>query len=257
MPKFDARRFLEIAETQRATHAMLVPAQYRRLMDVPDFDRFDLKSFRVKLSTSAPFPAALKRDVLARWPGGLDRILRHDRRRRHVDAGRPRASGQAAHGRPARRGPRHPAHRRGRPRGRDRARSARWSAARAAMMNGYHNLPDKTREAEWRDAQGRRFIRTGDIGRFDEDGFLILLDRSQGHDHLRRLQRLSQRPRGRADGAHRGVLEAAVVGVASERLGRDAGRLRRAARGRDGRCGGAAELGQRPARQDAAAGRAA
>ncbi|HET9472002.1 MAG TPA: hypothetical protein VFO24_12925, partial [Usitatibacter sp.] len=27
------------------------------------------------------------------------------------------------------------------------------------------------------DAGGRRFIRTGDIGRFDEDGFLVLVDR--------------------------------------------------------------------------------
>ena len=48
------------------------------------------------------------------------------------------------------------------------------------MMTEYHNLPEKTREAEWRDKEGRRLsIRTGDIGRFDKDGFLILLDRSK------------------------------------------------------------------------------
>jgi acyl-CoA synthetase (AMP-forming)/AMP-acid ligase II len=47
----------------------------------------------------------------------------------------------------------------------------------ATMMSGYHKLPEKTREAEWFDAEGRRFIRSGDVGRFDEDGFLVLLDR--------------------------------------------------------------------------------
>jgi acyl-CoA synthetase (AMP-forming)/AMP-acid ligase II len=47
----------------------------------------------------------------------------------------------------------------------------------AGMMTGYHGQPEKTREVEWFDAQGRRFIRTGDIGRFDDDGFLILFDR--------------------------------------------------------------------------------
>ncbi len=45
------------------------------------------------------------------------------------------------------------------------------------MMNGYHNQPGKTRETEWFDAEGRRYIRTGDVGRFDADGFLTLLDR--------------------------------------------------------------------------------
>ena len=55
----------------RATHTMLVPVQYRRIMALPQFGDFDLSSFRTKLCTSAPFDAALKADVLARWPGGL------------------------------------------------------------------------------------------------------------------------------------------------------------------------------------------
>jgi long-chain acyl-CoA synthetase len=50
---------------------MLVPVQYQRLMAHPDFDRFDLSSFSMKFCTSAPFAAALKADILARWPGGL------------------------------------------------------------------------------------------------------------------------------------------------------------------------------------------
>jgi acyl-CoA synthetase (AMP-forming)/AMP-acid ligase II len=45
------------------------------------------------------------------------------------------------------------------------------------MMTGYHGRPAQTREAEWHDAEGRRYIRTGDVGRFDADGFLVLMDR--------------------------------------------------------------------------------
>ncbi len=47
----------------------------------------------------------------------------------------------------------------------------------ASMMTSYHNLSEKTREAEWFSPDGQRFIRTGDIGRFDADGFLMLVDR--------------------------------------------------------------------------------
>ncbi len=71
MRKFDTTAYLALAEKHRATHTMLVPVQYQRLMAHPDFDRYDLASFRMKLCTSAPFAAALKADILRRWPGGL------------------------------------------------------------------------------------------------------------------------------------------------------------------------------------------
>jgi acyl-CoA synthetase (AMP-forming)/AMP-acid ligase II len=47
------------------------------------------------------------------------------------------------------------------------------------MMPGYHNAPDKTDEATWTSPEGEHFVRTGDMGRFDEDGFLHLLDRKK------------------------------------------------------------------------------
>ena len=71
MARFDAARYLALAQQHRVTHTMLVPVQYQRLMAVPEFDRYDLASFQFKFSTSAPFGAALKADVLRRWPGGL------------------------------------------------------------------------------------------------------------------------------------------------------------------------------------------
>ena len=36
-----------------------------------------------------------------------------------------------------------------------------------------------TEDASWYDKDGNRFIRHGDVGRFDEDGFLILMDRKK------------------------------------------------------------------------------
>ena len=47
------------------------------------------------------------------------------------------------------------------------------------MTQGYHNLPDKTSELLWRDAEGKDFIRSGDMGRIDEDGFVHLMDRKK------------------------------------------------------------------------------
>ena len=176
MKKFDARRFLEIASAERATHAMLVPVQYSRLMALPEFDRYDLSSFRMKFSTSAPFGAALKRDILARWPGGLSEyygmtegggtciLAAHE----HPD--KLHTVGQPAEGHDIRLidedgrevGP---------------GEVGEVVGRSPAMMNGYRNAAAKTAEAEWFDPEGRRFIRTGDVGRFDEDGFLVLLDR--------------------------------------------------------------------------------
>ena len=71
MARFDAAGYLQLAERHRVTHTMLVPVQYQRLMALPGFDGHDLSSFEFKFCTSAPFGAALKAEVLRRWPGGL------------------------------------------------------------------------------------------------------------------------------------------------------------------------------------------
>jgi acyl-CoA synthetase (AMP-forming)/AMP-acid ligase II len=179
MAKFDAAQFLALSARERVTHAMLVPVQYQRLVEAPEFASTDLSSYRMKFCTSAPFSAALKRRVLDRWPGGLveyygmtegggtcvlaahlypDKLhtvgipaLDHDVRL--IDEqGKEVAPGELGE-------------------------VVGWSPL--AVMTGYHGQPDKTAEAEWFDAQGRRFIRTGDVGRFDRDGFLTLVDRKK------------------------------------------------------------------------------
>jgi long-chain acyl-CoA synthetase len=217
MPKFDAGEFLRLSEARRATHAMLVPVQYRRIMEREDFGQYDLSSYVLKLSTSAPFSAALKADVLKRWPGGLVEFY-------------GMTEGGGATMLPAHQFP-NKLHTVGQPMPGNEIRLIDEGGREVAMgevgevvgrsdmmMSEYHNLPEKTREAEWRDKEGRRFIRTGDIGRFDEDGFLILLDRSKdviisGGFNIYPSDIEAELLR------HEAVVEAAVIGVASERWG--------------------------------------
>ncbi|HEX8388652.1 MAG TPA: class I adenylate-forming enzyme family protein [Sphingomonas sp.] len=178
MAKFDARRFLELAERHRATHTMLVPVQYQRIMALPDFDRFDLSSFRVKTCTSAPFKPELKAEILARWPGLLIEYY-------------GMTEGGASCGLLCNEHP-DKLHTVGRPLpgheirlidddGREVAPGATGEVVGRSptMMTGYHGRADATRQAEWHDAEGNRYIRHGDVGRFDEDGFLILMDRKK------------------------------------------------------------------------------
>jgi len=85
-------------------------------------------------------------------------------------------------------------------------------------MAGYHGQPEKTREAEWFSPEGLRFIRTGDLGRFDDDGFLTLLDRKKdmiisGGFNLYPSDLEAELRQ------HPAVLEAAVVGVPSAEWG--------------------------------------
>jgi acyl-CoA synthetase (AMP-forming)/AMP-acid ligase II len=178
MAKFDVRGYLELAQKYRVTHTMLVPVQYQRLMAFEDFDRYDLSSFRMKRSTSAPFSAALKAEVARRWPGQLidSYGLTEGGGTCMLDV---RAHPDKLHtvGVPA------PGHdiRLIDEDGHEVARGGTGEVVghSAGIMTGYHNLPALTRAAEWHDPTGRRFIRTGDVGRFDEDGFLVLVDRKK------------------------------------------------------------------------------
>jgi acyl-CoA synthetase (AMP-forming)/AMP-acid ligase II len=217
MAKFDATAYLALAEQHRATHTMLVPVQYQRLMAHPDFDRYDLSSFRMKLCTSAPFSATLKADILTRWPcglveyygmtegGGTCILAAHEHPDKLATVGTP-AEGHDIRlvdeaGREVARG-----------------EVGEIVGHSPAMMNGYHRQSELTREAEWYAPDGKRFIRTGDVGRFDADGFLTLMDRKKDmiisggfNVYPSDLESVLIR--------HPAVTEAAVVGVASERWG--------------------------------------
>jgi acyl-CoA synthetase (AMP-forming)/AMP-acid ligase II len=217
MPKFDAEQFLKLSEKHRATHAMLVPVQYRRLMERPDFDSYDLSSYVMKFSTSAPFSPEIKADVLKRWPGGLIEyygmtegggscgLLAHEHPDKLHTVGKPLPGHDI------------------RLIGEDGVEVAQGEIGEVvgrsgAMMVGYHNQPGKTSEAEWYSPEGLRYIRTGDVGRFDEDGFLTLMDRKKdmiisGGFNIYPSDLEAEIVQ------HEAVLEAAVVGVLSDKWG--------------------------------------
>ena len=217
MQKFNCQRWLELAQQHKATHTMLVPVQYQRLMDFDGFDDYDLSSFTHKYCTSAPFTAELKAEVLKRMPGGL------------IEAYSMTEGGVVcvllAHAHPDK------LHTVGVPWGDSEVFTidedlkilpageiGELVGRSRTMMSGYQNQPEKTAEATWIDENGERWQRMGDMGRVDEDGFITLMGRSKDmiisggfNIYPRDLEEELMK--------HADVIDAAVVGVPSPKWG--------------------------------------
>ncbi|WP_228260741.1 class I adenylate-forming enzyme family protein [Marinobacter orientalis] len=217
MARFDARRFLELAEHHRVTHAMLVPVQYQRILADPEFDRFDLSAFQLKLCTSAPLRAEVIRDALARWPGNIREVYGL------TEGGISTCLDCAAHpdkwdsvGVPTEGAEVRVIDDQGNelPRG----ETGEIVGRAISMMRGYVNRDDQTRSMLWTSPDGLVFYRSGDMGRVDEDGFVYILDRrkdmiiSGGFNiYAVDLENVLL--------AHPAVADAAVIGTPSEQWG--------------------------------------
>ncbi|MFM2300657.1 MAG: hypothetical protein RLZZ84_393 [Pseudomonadota bacterium] len=218
MGKFDTEGWLKRAQAEHVTHTMLVPVQYRRLMQFPDFDKYDLSSLKMKYCTSAPFPADLKGEVLKRMPGGLIEIYGmteggvacifpvHEHPDKLHTVGRPapghflkvldEAGNEVPPGTPG-----------------------ELIGKSSTMMLGYKNQPEKTREGYWIDpADGSVWQRMGDVGKVDADGFVELVGRTKdviisGGFNIFPVDLEAELAKDAR------VVEAAVVGVPSEQWG--------------------------------------
>ena len=178
MGKFDAARWLDNAEVLKVTHTMLVPVQYQRLLSHPDFDADDLSTLQVKFCTSAPFSAELKAEALNRFPGGLIEIygmteggvvcmlMAHKNPDKLHTVGQPIAGhelivlGDNDEILPP-------------------GEKGVLTGRSPTMMSGYKNQPEKTREMEWCDADGGLWLKSGDIGVVDADGFVEIVGRAK------------------------------------------------------------------------------
>ena len=170
--KFDAREFLETVHRERVTHVMTVPSQIAAILDDPGCTKEALASIEMLCSVGAPLHREHKEKLRAVAPGslyelyglteGFITILDREDYDRKLDSvgcptymnemrivgedGRDLAAGEV--GEIVGRGP--------------------------MLMPGYHGRPDLTAQAI---VDG--WLRTGDLGYADDDGFLHLVDRKK------------------------------------------------------------------------------
>jgi acyl-CoA synthetase (AMP-forming)/AMP-acid ligase II len=216
MPAFSPEGVLEHIERHAVTHGVFVPVQLQRLLAVPDLDRRRLGSLRTLMCCGSPLPVAVKRAVRDRLgcelielygltEGVVTTLAPEDFDRKIESVGKP-IPGQEI-----------------RLVGADDREVAPGAAGEIVgygrlVMDGYHNRAAATAEATWTDPQGRRWLRTGDVGRLDDEGFLYLVDRKKDLI-ISGGQNVYPADIEAVLCTHPAVAEVAVIGVASERWG--------------------------------------
>ncbi len=210
---FDPGDTLATITRERITHTAMVPVQYQRLLDHPDFATTDCSSLQAPMSVGSALPVALKARLFETWRCGVIEVYgstegiittqapEEARGRlgsvgkplpgldlRILDAGdRPLGTGQV-----------------GEVVGRSRFVTA-----------GYWKKPSATAAAMWVDDSGNAWLRSGDIGRLDDDGYLYIVDRKKDLI-LSGGQNIYPADIEVVLAQHPDVVECAVIGVPSE-----------------------------------------
>ncbi len=177
MPSFDAAGFLATVQRERISHSFMVPAQFLRVLAEPALLSTDLSSLRSLLCAGSPLRRDTKREVIHRFGNiltelygfseGFGAMLKpHQQAHRFDSVGRPVLGFEAVvlddEGRRLPPG-----------------EVGEIAGYGAGMMTAYHRRPEQTAELVWRDERGRSFIRSGDVGKLDAQGFITLVDRKK------------------------------------------------------------------------------
>ena len=177
MTKFDPKDFLELVQKEKCTHTFMVPTQFTVLLEQPDFESYDLSSMRIWNSAGSPLRTQTKAEVIKRFPGelvelwglteGVATTLKpEDMEKKMESVGIPLVGWDVRiideGGRELPRG-----------------EVGEIVAFSSFLMPEYYKLPDKTAEAIWLDESEKTYLKTGDMGKLDDDGFLYILDRKK------------------------------------------------------------------------------
>ncbi len=217
LEKFDPASFIEASDTYGGTHFVMVPTMAQRVLESDAFNENAFRATRMKFVGGSAVTPQLKAALTSRWPGML--VVGYGQteggpytfQTEFSDSSKLGSVGKAVGGCEIRILDEH-----GRELGADEV--GEIAGLMGYMMTGYINKPEETEKITWRDSQGRRFYKTGDVGRLDQDGYLYILDRKKdviisGGFNIYAID-LEETVR-----THPAVFDAAVIGVRSQRWG--------------------------------------
>ena len=214
--RFDPLETLRTIEAEGITNTSMVPLQYQRLVDEQKIHGFDLSSLKAPMSCGSALHAELKQQVMTHVCAGVIELYGltegpittcdpEDSAGHEGSVGLPVFGSEI------------------RLLGDDDREVPKGEAGEIVgfcsyMMSGYHNREDATRECTWLDESGRAWLRTGDIGRLDADGFLYIVGRKKDLI-LSGGQNVYPEDIEHCIVCHEAVAEVAVIGVASLKWG--------------------------------------
>jgi fatty-acyl-CoA synthase len=217
MKGFSPDAFFDMVEQHRITTTFLVPVMVYSLLDHPRGKTADLSSLETLFYGASPMSPARLKEGVERWgkiffqffgqseaPMVLSHLKKNDhdldKPERLASCGRPSPWVHVAllddDDRPVPRG-----------------EAGEICVRGPLVMQGYHELPEATAET-----LSGGWLHTGDVGRFDEDGFLYIVDRKKD---MIVTGGFNVFPREIEDviAAHPAVAQVAVIGVPEEKWG--------------------------------------
>jgi len=213
---FDVERTLDTIRRFRVTHGSFVPVIIQRLLESGKLPAAELRSLRALMCCGSPLPLELKKRALHEFgcdfielygltEGVITTLDPEDATGRELSVGLPLPGTEI--------------------RVIDEdggvllANQAGEVVSRGHItMMGYFNRPDATVESTWIDPDGSPWLRTGDIGKIDENGFLYIVDRKKDMI-ISGGQNVYPTDIESVILDHPAVAEAAVIGIPSTRWG--------------------------------------